>query len=107
MPWCGRACGVECAPCHGPQAAHLPCRLNCQDPILLLFAVRCHEFVKITFQEKLVLLRQPLVAQSQLVLYFLQHVLLVCRYQCACRPIVYQDTPVNPLAVCHLEELRD
>jgi hypothetical protein len=90
-----------------PKAAHLPCRLNSQDPVLLLFAIRRGQFVKVAFQEKSVLLHQPFVAQTQLMLYFLYQFILMRQYQCSCGLIMYQDTPVDPLAVCHLQELRD
>ncbi len=56
---------------------------------------------------KFVLLLQPFVAQDQLVHYFFQHFLLMCRHQCACRSIMYHDAPVNPSAVCRLQELCD
>ena len=104
---CGILCRRAAAPVARPKATHLPCRLNSQDPVLLLFAIRRGQFVEVTFQEKSVLLRQPFVAQTQLMLYFLQQFLLMRRYQCPCGLIMYQDTPVDPLAVCHLQELRD
>jgi hypothetical protein len=92
-------------PCHGAEAACLPCRLNGKDPVLLLFAICCCQLVKVAFKEEPVVLRQPLCPHLQLVHYLLHQFLLVCRHQGAGRPVMDKDAPVDPLEVCHLQKL--
>ncbi len=75
-------------------AGRLSGRLDCQEPVILVFPGGGLQIIKATFQQGLILLLEAIWAEGKLVLDFFKQVLLVRQYEGACSAVMNQGTAI-------------